>query len=198
MGAPGHLVDALTRAFVAVPCGEPLAGELSRRLDALPGPAPVRWTHPATWHLTLQFLGEWPADRLAALQTSLSGLDGPAPFRLAPAGLGGFPNLRRPRVLFLQFAGAEPLRELAAEVHRHTARAWADGPQDTRPIHPHLTLARVREPLPDEQVKRLRDIALDDLPELSCGGFSLMASTLGPGGARHRELAGYALRKKGE
>ena len=107
MGAPGHLVDALTRAFVAVPCGEPLAGELSRRLDALPGPAPVRWTHPATWHLTLQFLGDWPADRLAALQMSLSRLDGPAPFRLAPAGLGGFPNLRRPRVLFLQFAGAD-------------------------------------------------------------------------------------------
>lgn len=189
---------SLTRAFVAVPCGEPLAGELSRRLDALPGGAPVRWTRPDTWHLTLQFLGDWPADRLDALRAGLSALTGPAPFAVRPAGLGGFPDLRRPRVLFLQFTGAEPLLEMALGVRRATAQAWGDGPQDTRPVHPHLTLARVRDPLEEWQVNRLQDIDLGGLPDLSCDRFCLLASTLGPGGARHRELAGFALRKKGE
>jgi 2'-5' RNA ligase len=192
------VVHALTRAFVAVPCGEPLAGELSRRLDALPGTAPVRWTRPDTWHLTLQFLGDWPADRLDALREGLSAPAGPAPFVLRPSGLGGFPDLRRPRVLFLQFAGADPLLEMALGVRRATAQAWAEGPQDTRPVHPHLTLARVRDPLEEWQVKRLQDIDLDNLPNLPVDHFCLMASTLGPGGARHRELAGFALRKKGE
>lgn len=189
---------ALTRSFVAVPCGEPLAGELSRRLDALPGPAPLRWTRPETWHLTLQFLGDWPADRLAALRGGLSALPGPAPFVLRPAGLGGFPDLRRPRVLFLQFRGAEPLLEMSIGVQRASAQAWADGPQDTRPIHPHLTLARVRDPLEEWQVNRLQDIDLDDLPDLPVDRFCLLASSLGPGGPRHREVAGFALRKKGE
>lgn len=198
MGAAGHVVRALTRAFVAVPCGEPLAGELSRRLDALPGRAPVRWTRPDTWHLTLQFLGDWPADRLDALREALSALAVTAPFALRPAGLGGFPDRRRPRVLFLQFDGADPLLELAGGVRRASAQAWADGPQDTRPVHPHLTLARVRDPLEESELNRLQHIDLSGLPDLACERFQLMASTLGPGGARHRELAGFALRKKGE
>lgn len=192
------MVCALTRSFVAVPCGEPLAVDLSRRLDALPGRAPARWTRPDTWHLTLQFLGDWPDDRLAALAGGLRAVAGPGPFVLRPTGLGGFPDLRRPRVLFLQFSGTEPLLELAGEVRRASARAWADGPQDTRPVHPHLTLARVRDPLEESALNRLRDIDLTGLPDLACERFGLMASTLGPGGARHRELAGFALRKKGE
>ena len=191
-------MDALTRAFVAVPCGDPLAGELSLRLDALPGRASVNWTRPDTWHLTLQFLGDWPADRLSALQEALGELRGLPGCMLRPAGLGGFPDLRGPRVLFLQFAGAGPLLELAHQVRRVTGQVWVEGPQDTRPFHPHLTLARVRDPLEIRQLNRLKVIDLADLPDLRCEGFNLMASTLGPGGARHRELAGYALRKKGE
>ena len=191
-------MDALTRAFVAVPCGRPLARELSLRLDAASGPAPVRWTRPDTWHLTLQFLGDWPADRLSALSEALAGLRLQPGGVLRPTGFGGFPDLRAPRVLFLQFSGTEPLVDLALHVRRITARVWADGPQDTRPVHPHLTLARVREPLSPWQVNQLKNINLTDLPDVPLEGFSLMASTLGPGGARHRELAGFALRKKGE
>lgn len=196
------MVEALIRAFVAVPCGEPLARELSLRLDAAAagadGPPPVRWTHPRTWHLTLQFLGDWPRGRLRTLQEALAGVAGPAPADLAPDGLGGFPDLRRPRVLFLQFAGAGPLVELAAEVHRVSARVWPDGPQDTRPVHPHLTLTRIRDPLEPWQVKSMQNIDLHGLPPVRLDGFRLYASTLGPQGARHAELAAYALRKKGE
>ncbi len=195
-------MEALTRAFVAVPCGEPLARELSRRLDAFAagpgGPPPVRWTHPRTWHLTLQFLGDWPRGRLRALQERLGEVAGPAPAVLQPAGLGGFPDLRRPRVLFLQFAAAEPLVELAAEVHRISAAVWPEGPQDTRPVHPHLTLTRIRDALEPGQVNALRGIDLTSLPPVLLDGFRLYASTLGPGGPRHAELAAYALRKKGE
>lgn len=188
----------LTRAFVAVPVGLPLAAELSRRLDALPGPAPVRWTAAGTWHLTLQFLGDWPADRLEALQTALSGLAAPGAFALEPAGLGGFPDLFRPRVLFLQFRDAGPLVDLARKVREASATAWPDGPQDTRPLHPHLTLARLRDPLTPQQLNLLRDIDLHGLPPFEAGHFELLSSRLGPGGARHAVLAAWPLRKKGE
>jgi len=191
-------VEALTRAFVAVPCGEPLARELSRRLDAPAGVAPVRWTEPLSWHLTLQFLGNWPGARLSALRQALEPLrDAPA-VDLQPAGLGGFPDLRRPRVLFLQVRGTGPLVELAVRVRQASDAVWPEGPQDTRPLEPHLTLARVREPLQVWQVKALKKINLDDLPILALDRFDLMASQPTTGGARHTALASFALRKKGE
>lgn len=189
---------ALTRAFVAVPCGEQLAAEVSRRLDARPGPAPARWAAAGSWHLTLQFLGDWPADRLQALRQALSGLPAPGSFTLEPSGLGAFPDLRRARVLFLQFGQAGPLVDLARQVREATASCWPDGPQDTRPLHPHLTLARLREPPAPWQVKALQDIDLSGLPPLPVESFELLSSRLGPAGARHAVIAAWPLRKKGE
>lgn len=192
------MAPALTRVFVAVPCGEQLAAALSRRLDAAAGRVAVRWTHPRTWHLTLQFLGDWPGDRLQALRAALDGVEEVMPAPLVPAGWGGFPDLRRPRVLFLQFAGTEPLVDLARRVRAAGEAAWPEGPQDRRPAHPHVTLARVREPLEAAQIKSILDIDLSALPELPVTRFCLVASELRPGGPRHTELASWELRKKGE
>ena len=48
----------LMRVFLAVPCGEQLPTEVTTALDAWRagpgGELPLRWTHPKTWHLTLQ------------------------------------------------------------------------------------------------------------------------------------------------
>lgn len=192
------LAEGLTRAFVAVPCGEPLRAALSRRLDASAAAATPCWTTPGTWHLTLQFLGDWPAARLDGLQARLSAIPPPPELVLTPQGWGGFPDLRRPRVLFLQFSGAEPLAELARLVRQASAEAWPEGPQDTRPTHPHLTLARVREPLESGTLKFIQDIRLDDLPALPVDRFCLLSSTRHQAGARHAERASFALRKKGE
>ncbi len=192
------MVEGLTRAFVAVPCGEPLRAALSRRLDASAAGATLNWTTPGTWHLTLQFLGDWPADRLDGLQARLSALPPPPELVLAPQGWGGFPDLHRPRVLFLQFSGAEPLVELAHLVRQASAEAWPEGPWDMRPPHPHLTLARVREPLESGTLNLIQDIRLDDLPVLPVDRFCLVSSTRQPAGTVHAERASFALRKKGE
>jgi 2'-5' RNA ligase len=186
------------RLFLAVFPGEDFRAALSSRLDDAAGRLPLRWTRPETWHLTLQFLGEWPDQRRNALQAMLDATDAGEPFTLAPGGLGGFPDLRRPRVLFLHLEDDGRAAPLAAAVREATARAWPGGPQDTKAFRPHLTIARVRGDLDGATLKALRNIDLSGLPEIPVEGWSLVAADLQPGGARYREVAFWRVRKKGE
>src|SRR5207249_7492444 len=66
------------------------------------------------------------------------------PLALEVKGVGGFPNGRRPRVLWAGVAGeVEPLAALVAELGRRLAPLGY--PPEARPFSPHLTLGRSRE-----------------------------------------------------
>ena len=108
------------RVFLAVPCGEQLTAAVTTVLDGWrAGPASrlaVRWTRPETWHLTLQFLGDWPADRLAELKTALEATCSQPAFPLTPGRIGGFPDLKSPRVLFLHMDDDGEAARLAGRV----------------------------------------------------------------------------------
>ncbi len=186
------------RVFLAVHPGEDFCAALSSRLDEGARRLPLRWTGPATWHLTLQFLGEWPGERLEALQRALPGAADRAPHRLRPGGLGAFPNLSRPRVLFLHMEDDGRTAALARDLRSIVAATWPEGPQDTRPLRAHLTLARVKAPLDGATINTLRGIDLSGLPEVMVDGFALVASELGAGGPQHRDLGFWRMRKKGE
>ena len=79
---------------------EPAAGELERFLEALKPPARLRWVTRAQFHITLRFLGEQTRETIEQVKKAL------APIRFAPFGMelsyaGAFPNMKRPRVLWL-------------------------------------------------------------------------------------------------
>jgi 2'-5' RNA ligase len=187
------------RAFLAVPCGQHLTEALSTVLDdwrgGPGGRLPLRWTRPVTWHLTLQFLGEWPDDRLATLQSALAAGEYGAPFTLLPGELGGFPHLGSPRVLFLHLEGEGRAARLASRVRATVSETWPTGPQDNRGFRSHLTLARTRSRLSRPELNLLQDLKLNDLPPIPVEGFSLISSELRPTGPRYTELAAFALRK---
>jgi 2'-5' RNA ligase len=96
----------------------------------------LRWVRPEKLHLTLGFLGPTPEETLSEIFSAAEGLRKPSPFRLTFDEIGGFPDLRRPRVLFW---GIRTVPELA-DLHEEIRRAL---PIDDKPFHPHLTLARV-------------------------------------------------------
>jgi 2'-5' RNA ligase len=187
------------RVFLAVSCGQRFAAEVTTALDDWrAGPAgriPVRWTLPETWHLTLQFLGEWPEDRLAGLKTALEAVRGQSAFSLIPGRIGGFPDLKSPRVLFLHMADDGQVARLAGCVRAIVDKTWRQGPQDNRAFRAHLTLARVRSRLSRSDINLLQELKLDNLPDVAVDGFSLVASELLPEGSRYTELAFYRLRK---
>jgi 2'-5' RNA ligase len=66
------------------------------------------------------------------------------PFKVTIGGLGAFPSLERPQVVWLgSLQGAEELERLAAALN--TALAQEHFPADPRRFRPHLTLGRSRD-----------------------------------------------------
>ncbi|WP_028608792.1 RNA 2',3'-cyclic phosphodiesterase [Paenibacillus harenae] len=129
------------RLFAAVPLPGTIAGELEEWARKQKSRLSFRkWVHPQDYHITLQFLGDTPASKTAALQTALGGVRGGA-FRLSLNGAGTFGSPNAPRVLWAGVAG-----ELERLIALHSAVANATGPLgfalEERPYAPHITLAR--------------------------------------------------------
>jgi RNA 2',3'-cyclic 3'-phosphodiesterase len=114
---------------------------------------PVRWVDPPGMHLSLQFLGEAPVSMLAPLKAGLARLPTPE-FQLQLAGLGAFPHVYHPEVIWVGLGGdTAALAALQAAVLSVTAPLGFRA--DRHSFRPHLTLGRVREGL-----NRLRREAL--------------------------------------
>jgi 2'-5' RNA ligase len=105
----------------------------------------LRWTPPQQIHITLQFLGSVRQDDIPPLSEALSDVCAAhRPMRLRAMGLGCFPNVRRPSVLWAGVEGdVDPLQALYSAVARITSRFGVV--PETRPYHPHLTLARIKQ-----------------------------------------------------
>jgi 2'-5' RNA ligase len=130
--------DAVRRRLAA------LAEELRRAAGR--GAGEVRWVAPESVHLTLQFLGAVPEERVPAIEVALRDAVAAAgrPLSLSLHGAGGFPNARRPRVVWAGLEGdVGPLAALVAELGARLAKlGYAP---EGRPFAPHLTLGRARD-----------------------------------------------------
>ena len=135
------------RVFIAVALDAPLReaiADLERRLED--AGARLRWVKPENLHFTLRFLGHISDAELNRVRTATREASrGVAAFKISLAGVGAFPTARRPQVVWVGIGGgADTLRELAARLDDTLARQRF--PKEPRGFHPHLTLARVKEP----------------------------------------------------
>ena len=191
--------EEAVRAFIAVELSSDARRVLGRLVESLRGQdlQCLRLVNPDGIHLTLKFLGQVPVPRLHAVTAAMDrAAAGAAPFEIELRGIGGFPNLEAPRVLWVGIGGnPAPLAELAGTIDGELARLGF--PAESRPFAPHLTLARVREGTPHHQRRRagdaLRQFAGQERAHLPATGISLMRSVLRPEGARYTLLHHSAL-----
>ena len=190
--------DQSLRLFVAVDLPGQVREELGRVQEELRRHdlSHLRWVRPPGIHLTLKFLGETPAGRVAAITEALAGATRGRPgFRLALGAPGTFGGRRRPRVLWLDSIGdIEPLRGLQAAVEE--ALVEIGFPSEERGFSPHLTLARVPQPAPPgtaESIEQALRAMSPPRAEFDVREVVLMRSTLQPGGAVYERLAAFPL-----
>jgi 2'-5' RNA ligase len=130
--------------FIAIPLSAEARDAVTSLVASLPVPAgrAVRWVRFDGLHLTIRFLGPTPSDRLGAVGAAVAAVAaGEWPFNVSIRGAGAFPNLRRPRALWLGVdEGSADLSRLSREANAAlVAAGWST---DDRPYRPHLTLAR--------------------------------------------------------
>jgi len=106
----------------------------------------VRFVPAGNVHLTLQFLGAVPEERVGDVGGAVAAAGAAArPLGLRIHGAGGFPNARRLRVVWLGVEGdVAALSALVADLGRRLAPLGF--PPEARPFSPHLTLGRARDP----------------------------------------------------
>jgi 2'-5' RNA ligase len=137
------------RLFVAVVPPDAALAELADAVAPLREAAPeLRWTGPASWHLTLAFLGDVREEVLPDLQARLErAARRHPPQRMAIAGGGAFPSARRAQVLWAGISAEDKaLAALADSVAAGARRAGAPPPGLHKKFRAHLTLARCRAP----------------------------------------------------
>jgi RNA 2',3'-cyclic 3'-phosphodiesterase len=134
------------RAFIAIR----VDAEVERAIDALimqlrSHNDGIRWVSSANLHLTLKFLGpDVPMENIRRLEPELRTIAADAiAFDLEAVGVGGFPDLRHPHVLWIGLRG-DALRDLASRVDDAAARYGFA--REQRAFNGHLTIGRVKRP----------------------------------------------------
>lgn len=182
------------RAFVAIRLSEEIERAVGELIDELRRPGDgIKWVAARNLHLTLKFLGpSVPIAKLENLRRELQTVaTRTAAFEIDAAEVGGFPDLSRPRVLWVGLNGP-PLIELAREVEDAAERCGFE--REKRAFTAHLTIARIRAPHGWAKTMRALENARDRrFGVCKVAAMTLYRSILAPKGSIYEPLARFPL-----
>ena len=145
--------------------------------------ADVRWVAVSSIHLTLKFLGEVNPEIIPKLTESLDdAVKTHRSINLRLHGLGGFPNLRNPRVIWCGIDGETGNLEQLQQRVEAACVPFGFAPEDRR-FHPHLTLGRVKSKSNLQPLLDYIKIGSDLESRFKAECFNVYKSTLRPQGA---------------
>ena len=130
----------MVRIFFAVPVSNDIRETVDGALRRSPiFDAPWKWIDSDNYHLTLRFLGDTEKRLLSPLRRAGGIVAGKiSPFVMRLGSFGGFPGLRRPRVIFYGIEkGKEDLSHLASLLDQEIEYLGFEG--ERRPFSAHLT-----------------------------------------------------------
>jgi RNA 2',3'-cyclic 3'-phosphodiesterase len=152
----------------------------------------VRWASAATWHVTLQFLGEASEEQATCVVERLGGIAA-APVAVRVEGLGFF---ERAGIFFADVPVTAALLALQRKVT--AAKRGCGFVPEARAWHPHITLAKAkgrsgRSMAPLQKAVERAKLALSS--EFVASEFLLYESFPAPEGSRYEVRKQFSLRE---
>jgi RNA 2',3'-cyclic 3'-phosphodiesterase len=180
----------LIRSFLAIELPKPILKKIEEvQGDLKSTHTDVRWVSPEKIHLTLKFLGNIEESRIDSIFKSIEELiRNTLLFSLKVRGIGAFPNLKNPRVIWMGLVDArETLTSLQKRIDNQLEKIGFQ-PED-RPFHPHLTLGRMKSSRGKEElVGRMEKHKEEEFGDLQVERVILFESDLRPSGPIYTAL----------
>ena len=183
------------RAFVAIEIDSGIKDRLSEYLDQLKKTdASVKWVAPENIHLTLKFIGYIEEETLPDLNKIISdAVSCLGPFSISIGNIGAFPNLKKPRIVFVcvQDKGNN-LLNIHERLDKGIGRLGIK--MESKKHAGHITLGRIKS---QKNISRLTSV-LNSGTKCSFGlekvnYISLMQSRLTPAGPIYTKLNNFML-----
>lgn len=193
---------SVIRAFIAID----IPGEIqecltivSNQLKEKIGEVPVRWVDPENIHLTLKFLGDVSMNNIEVLKESIRAeAYGCKPLVFSVGGVGAFPKVRNPRVIWVGVEAPTEMIDLQRGIDVQMSRIGYAS--DRRPFSPHLTLGRVSRNAKAAEIRQISEVlSSSKIGFLGVGRVNavhLYRSDLKPEGAVYTKL--YSAQFEGE
>ena len=182
----------MIRTFIALSIPEEVKAVIGTAISELKAKNhAVRWVKPAALHITLKFLGDIPEQTVVAVAADLDKAAALCPpLTLRIEGFGAFPNVKRPRVVWVGLKGdMHELYTLASNIDKACIAYGVAG--ERRPFSGHITLGRLKEPI-------MVDLAINPVSGLfNASQVLLYQSVLLPSGAQYNVLHRSSLGSKG-
>jgi RNA 2',3'-cyclic 3'-phosphodiesterase len=182
------------RAFIAVDLDAPVIERICATIDDLKARIPsIRWVPKTNLHLTVKFLGDIDEATINPIRAALrEALRLFPPCTINAKGLGVFPDVRRPKILWVGLTGHE-LGQLASTVE--SSLLPLGFAPEKRTFTPHLTIGRWRQ---FDRPSRNLAQELEGRKDFAFGACAvekiiLFQSVLKPSGATYNQLAAVQL-----
>ncbi len=185
------------RSFIAFELPEAvisLLGKVQQELKSLR--LKVRWVRPENIHLTLKFLGNINPGDIENIGGAMSDAARDcAPFTLTVGGIGFFPGIKRPRIIWVGLGGEiQVLLNLQRNLEDRLATVGF--PKEKRSFKAHLTLGRIRQAVnPSKIGQAIQEYSDSGNQKFTADRVILFKSDLKPSGAEYLQLKQVGLGK---
>ncbi len=178
------------RLFIALDIPAEIRARLTEYMERARLLAPdARWARVEGLHVTLKFIGHVDDAKMEQIKVALASIKA-APFEVRFEGVGFFPNPNAARVFWAGVDGGDNLSRLASTID--AALEKLGFLRETKPYHPHLTLARTSA-RPLRGLKPLLDEPLPQFGTMTAREFFLYQSQPQKGGSKYTKLERFGL-----
>lgn len=188
------MAEDVIRTFIAVDLPHSVRDALGQVSNQLQGKLPdthVRWVNYEKMHLTLKFLGDISTENISMVEKILASEAAKRQvMEIGIGGIGAFPKMRHPRVIWIGVEAPSELFDLRRGIEDGVARLGYN--YDKYEFTPHLTLGRISRKASASDVRKvgnaLHDFQVGFIGVARIEAVHLYRSDLRPEGAIYTRL----------